>query len=65
MKIMGIMYLIFRQVVARFRLRKRIVCEESASMGVIDFHDYTDTKEKEPWHMTLHTCERCGKRFFI
>jgi hypothetical protein len=61
----GWMRRLVRLFVARFRLNKRIVCEESAALGVIDFHDYTDTKEGDPWHMALHTCERCGKRFFI
>lgn len=54
-----------RLFVARFRLNKRIVCEESASKGVIDYHDYTDSDCSMPWHMVLHTCRRCGKKFFI
>lgn len=61
----GCMKRLVRRFIARFRINKRIVCEESATLGVIDFHDYPDTKEGEPWHMALHTCERCGKRFFI
>ena len=56
---------LLRKLIAYFRLNKKIVCEESAAMGVIDFHDYTDTKEGEPWHVALHACQRCGKRFFI
>jgi len=54
-----------RLIIARFRLNKRIVCEESADLGVIDYHDYEDVQEGEPWHMALHTCRRCGKKFFI
>ena len=54
-----------RLIIARFRLNKKIVCEESAKLGVIDFHDYTDTKVEEPWHMTLHSCKRCNKKFYI
>ena len=61
----GCMKRLVRRLIARFRLNKKVVCEESAALGVIDFHDYADTKEGEPWHMALHTCERCGKRFFI
>ena len=55
----------FRRLLARFRLSDKAVCEESASLGVIDFHDYPDTEEGVPWHMVLHTCKRCGKRFYI
>lgn len=54
-----------KSLIARFRLNKRIVCEMSKDMGVIDYHDYKDTKEGEPWHMALHQCQRCGKKFFI
>lgn len=41
------------------------VCEESAAKPVVDFHDYPDSKEKEPMHFALLTCERCGKEFII
>ena len=55
----------FRTLIALLRLNKRIVCEESKAMGLSDFHDYKDTKEKEPWHMTKMICVRCGKEFII
>lgn len=55
----------WRRIAAAFRLSKRAVCEESASMGTCDFHDYPDSIEGEPWHMVLLTCKRCGKQFHI
>lgn len=56
---------IIRRIIARFRLNKKIVCEESASMGAVDFHDFYDSQSCIPWHMALHTCKRCGKKFII
>lgn len=51
---------------ARFRLNQRAVCEMSKNRGLCDdFHDYPDTKEKQPWHFTTLTCEKCGKWFTI
>lgn len=50
---------------ARFRLSLKAVCELSKDKGVIDWHDYPDSIEGEPWHMVLLTCKRCGKKFFI
>jgi hypothetical protein len=54
-----------RWALARFRLNLRVVCEESAGMGIIDYHDYPDADPAIPWHMATHTCRRCGKKFFI
>jgi len=54
-----------RWFLARFRLNMRIVCEESASKGLIDFHDYPDGIDGQPWHMIPIECKRCGKKFLI
>jgi len=54
-----------RWFLARFRLNLRIVCEESAGKGVIDFHDYSDSIDGEPRHMVPVQCKRCGKKFLI
>ena len=54
-----------RFLVACFRLNGKIVCQESSGRGLVDYHDYPDTKEKEPWHMAELECERCGKKFII
>jgi hypothetical protein len=54
-----------RRFLAMFRLSLKAVCEESASMGSCDFHDYTDAVEGSPSHMVLLTCKRCGKKFYI
>ena len=48
---------------ATFRLSDYAVCE--MSKGKDDYHDYEDTKEKEPWHFALLKCERCGKEFYL
>ncbi len=62
-------YLIFGSIVqrflARFRLSDAAVCEQSARLGTIDYHDYPDSIEGQPWHFTLLTCKRCGKKFTI
>ncbi len=51
---------------ARFRLSKWAVCEMSKGRGLFtDFHDYPDSKEKQPWHFVTMKCERCGKEFII
>jgi hypothetical protein len=56
----------YRWFLARFRLDLQVVCEESSGLGPHeDYHDYPDTKEKEPWHFILLKCERCGKEFYI
>ena len=54
-----------RWFLARFRLSDRMVCSESATRGVIDYHDYEDSTIAEPWHFHLHTCKRCGKLFYV
>ena len=41
------------------------VCDLSLGMGEIDYHDYPDSFEGEPWHFATLTCKRCGKRFTI
>ena len=57
---------VWRRFLARFRLSMRAVCEESAGLGPHDdYHDYPDSVEGAPWHMTALTCKRCGKRFYI
>jgi hypothetical protein len=56
---------VIRWLLATFRLNLRFVCEESASKGLIDFHDYTDDESGEPWHMYAMKCKRCGKKFII
>lgn len=56
---------VWRWLLAWFRLSPQAVCEESRELGVTDFHDYGDTEEGVPWHFALHTCKRCGKRFYI
>lgn len=48
---------------ARFRLSKTAVCVMSADQGLVDFHDYVDSKDKLPHHFTTMECERCGKEF--
>jgi hypothetical protein len=54
---------LIRKLIALFRLNLDIVCEESTYY--LDYHDYPDTKDKQPWHMIKLKCERCGKEFFI
>lgn len=55
----------FRRLAARLRLSDRLVCEESAEMGLADFHDYRDTIDGKPWHMISVNCKRCGKKFVV
>ena len=54
-----------KRLMALMRWSKRIVCEVSAEMSHIDYHDYTDTVDKIPDHFSLMICERCGKEFYI
>lgn len=56
---------LWRWALAYFHLNLKVVCEESASMGVADYHDYTDTEDGQPCHMTTLRCKRCGKHFII
>lgn len=51
--------------VAFFRLNGKIVCSKSSGAGLIDFHDYPDSVEQEPWHFVNLTCNRCNKKFII
>lgn len=50
---------------AKFRLSQYAVCTMSDDLGADDFHDYPDSIEGEPFHMTLLTCRHCGKQFTI
>ena len=50
---------------ARFRLDLKIVCEESAKMNEIDYHDYPDSIDGIPCHFATLKCKRCGKGFII
>lgn len=54
-----------KNLIAHFRLSNRIVCERSRSKGLVDYHDYPDSIEGQPWHMTELTCKRCGKKFTV
>lgn len=57
---------LIRRILATLRLSDQAVCEESADMGLVDYHDYPDsTNNGMPWHFIKHTCKRCGKRFTI
>lgn len=54
------------QLLAELRLSKRAICEASRGRGLYDdFHDYPDTADGHPWHLSDLTCERCGKTFRI
>lgn len=55
----------FRKFIAFFRLNKRIVCEESKGLGLVDYHDYPDDESGEPLHFINLKCKRCGKQFII
>ena len=50
---------------AYFRLSNRAICEQSAGLGLADYHDYPDSKDGQPWHLHVLTCDRCGKQFMI
>ncbi len=56
---------LWRWFLARFRLDLDAVCDESLRMGPVDYHDYPDSIEGEPWHFCTLTCKRCGKPFTI
>lgn len=56
----------WRRFLAYYRLDLRAVCEESAGLLPGEgYHDYPDSTVGAPWHMYLHTCKRCGKKFTI
>ncbi len=55
---------LIKYLIAYFRLNKRIVCEMSQNSRW-DFHDYKDSKDKQPYHMMKIRCERCSKGFFL
>lgn len=65
MKLIKILEHIAKRISAIFRIRLKDVCEMSKGMGLVDYHDYHDTKEKQPWHFCELKCERCGKKFSI
>lgn len=54
-------------VIALFRLSKKAVCTASEDMGIVDYHDYSDSDDLDgkPIHFFHYTCRRCGKRFII
>lgn len=54
-----------RRLLALLRLDPAAVCQESAGMGLRDFHDYHDTEHGQPWHFVTLECKRCGKMFTI
>lgn len=60
-----IMKKLIRKFIARLHLNNRIVCEESIGLGLVDFHDYSDSIDGEPWHFGPIECKRCGKKFII
>jgi hypothetical protein len=55
----------WRKTQAFLRLSQQAVCEESHGLGLIDYHDYPDSVEGEPWHFCVLTCKYCGKEFTI
>jgi hypothetical protein len=59
------MWKLWRKFLALFRLDLSAVCDQSAGMGLIDYHDYPDSQHGEPWHFYVMTCRRCGKQFTI
>lgn len=56
---------LWRWFLARFRLDLDAVCDMSIGLGPVDYHDYPDSFEGEPYHFTTLTCRRCGKEFSI
>lgn len=56
---------LIRKIIAILRLSDKIVCEESAGMGLYDYHDYPDSIEGEPWHFIGMECKRCNKKFIM
>ena len=50
---------------AFFRIDLGLVCALSRGKGLVDYHDYHDTAEGEPWHFCKLKCKRCGKEFTI
>lgn len=55
----------WRWFLAWTRIDLDLVCELSREKGYVDFHDYPDSVEGEPWHFIALTCKRCGKQFTI
>lgn len=57
---------IWKWLIARFHLNDEIVCEMSKGRGMYnDFHDFTDSEFRIPWHFVTMKCRRCGKEFYI
>lgn len=56
---------LWRKILAAFRLDLEAVCEQSKGLGVVDYHDYHDSVEGNPYHFAELTCKRCGKKFTI
>jgi hypothetical protein len=55
----------WRWLSARLRLDLDAVCDLSLKKGPVDYHDYPDSFECEPYHFQELTCRRCGKKFTI
>ena len=56
----------WRLFLAYYRIDMAAVCEMSAGrLPELDFHNWKDSTDGAPWHMHLHTCRRCGKKFTI
>lgn len=55
----------WRRFLAIFRLSQSAICEESAGLGMFDYHDYPDSERGEPDHFVTLKCRYCGKRFII
>jgi hypothetical protein len=54
----------WRRFLALTRLSSTAVCEESASLGCYDYHNYADDVDAPPWYTEGGAqCKRCGKRF--
>lgn len=51
-------------LLATLRLNKRYICELSAPLGLLDFHDEHDEHDWAPSSTAIrHYCSRCGKEF--
>lgn len=56
----------WRRFLAWARWSGAAVCEMSVGRTHFnDYHDYPDSTFPKPVHFYLHTCRRCGKRFYI
>ena len=54
----------WRRLLAASRLSPTAVCQESASLGPYDYHNYRDDVDGATWCAEGGArCKRCGKRF--